>query len=206
MGNKKSTSDLVLHEWFIDLNKNPLIISRFDLAELSELYNYIDGVRSQLSTTIMDMVDKTGYPIEWAMNNYRHHDCNLNRFEYLSKIIKVQFEILNTSEKTLQPTPMPIMKKGFNDEIFEGIDGENLFYFIIKKSKFKHNLKNIGGLFHWMSSHTVCSKVQFAHFWNTLGLPFKLKIYSKQGVAFKNGPITEINDELNALSDLYNSD
>ena len=206
MGNKKSTSDLVLHEWFIDLNKNPLIISRFDSVELSELYSYIIGVYSQLNTPIMDMVDKTGYPIEWAMNNYKHHDCNLYRFEYLLKIIKEQFKILNTSEKTLPPTRIPIMKKGFNDKIFKEVDGENLFYFIIENSTFKHNLKNIGGLFYWMSSHLKCTKVQFAHFWNTLGLPFELKFYSKQGVGFKNGPITEINDELNTLLNLYNSD
>lgn len=209
MGNKKSTSDLVLHEWFIDLNKNPLIISRFDSVELSELHIYIDVIRQGLFNKVMGVLDlNPQFTNEWGYNNVSSYACTLNRFEYLLKMIKEQFEILNTSDKTPPPARRPRNnKKGsFNNKIFKSESSEELFYYILENCEFKINLKNIGSFFFWFRlTHFNCYKYEYCDFWNELDYVFEIPPRENNIRGINIVENTKINKELDKLLELFDN-
>jgi hypothetical protein len=200
MGNKKSTSNNVLYEWFIDLNKNPLIISRFDLVELSELHKYIFEVYTNLNFEVYDLLNNNpDYKEEWARNNYRIYGCNLNRFDYLLNLIKEHFDILNNTNK--QPQQTNITKKDiFKDDIETN---EIFFNYILENTSYKIGRRFLSDLYYNLKPKYIdCKKYEFAKYWNSLNHDYKIGIFKRNAVGLDNFDY-EISKEFKTLETKY---
>ena len=184
MENKKRTSDKVLHEWFIDLNENPLRISRFDLVELSELYKYVNDIKMTLLIPVYDFLNiNQDYPEEWARNNYSKYGCNLNRFEFLLNLIREQFDVLNKNDE--QPHNISFRKC----DIFKNDDDLNkkFFNYIIENTSHKINRRFLSDLYFNLNPKYInCKKYEFALYWNSLDFEFKIGIYKNNAVGLDN--------------------
>lgn len=91
------------------------------------------------------------------------------------------------------------VKISFNNKIFKSEYSEKLFFFCLKNSKFKHNRRNIGGIYYWFLNHLICKKYEFAQFWNSLDQGFKLKQYAENSFGLDSTNVIEVSDSFDFL-------
>lgn len=209
----KSTSKTILNKWFVELNKEPIIIQRFDIVELTELQSYIKQLEhSELELMHELLAVNPTLDKKWAYENISSFGVNYNRLVWLLKKIDNRIDELNLQssiENRIPKKPSIVDSKNnrIDYKIFRDKYSYNLFRFIIENTSIK-NRSEVGALYHWFLNRVNCSKYEFAEYWNSLDLDFKIKLYNeKRSASFPNESRTNINLLLDDLkSEFDNSD
>lgn len=169
MKNFKSTSNIVLHEWYLTLSNKPSTIDRFSYSELDEVYSYIENIRSGLYKTIIDFLNAN--PSDTFENrSYNTHTFNNSYIEFVQLL-----EFIKNRMTDLQGIQI------FNKIIFNDLPSELFFKKVVDEwlSKTTNKKTAISYVFGAMWHNTnfdnkpenmiygiVCSQSTFAKYWN----------------------------------------
>ncbi|PNW27414.1 hypothetical protein [Formosa algae] len=127
--------------------------------------------------------------INWSLDNEFNDDTqNSFVFKYLRP------KDINTSN----------LKDRFDSKTFKTANDERLFNLIIKNATFKFNRANVGALHDWFVKYLNCNKYNFALYWNSLDLEFKIRIYKNNVASFDSITNHRISKQLDELKKRFN--